>query len=155
MKQLLTSLLAMAALLISPSYAQSLFPSVPKALGEPHPEGNEYWRINHPALLAHDRDLVVLEGIRDVDASLTGCVVCHAVNGPDQAPVQSPVSADSPDNSCRVCHEYVAVKIGCFTCHASVPAMEDVARILPEYSNSDEGWRAYLEDLSNLQRVSQ
>ncbi len=155
MKNLLTSLLAVLALAIAPAHAQELFPSIPKALGEPHPEGNEYWRINHPALLAHDRDLVVLEGIRDVDASLVGCVVCHAVNGPDQGPVPMPVDAGSPDNSCQVCHQFVAIEIGCFVCHASVPSKEDVAMILPQYSADDEGWRAYMEDLAALQEAPQ
>lgn len=146
MNKLLTSLLVMTALLVSPSYAQGLFPDIPKALGEPHPEGNEFWRINHPALLAHDRDLTVIEGIRDIDASLKSCVACHAVTGPASDPL--PVTAESPEFSCRVCHEYVAVKISCFDCHASTPEEADFALVLPSYGGTPASLRAYLERIS-------
>ncbi len=144
MKQLLTSLLVMAALLISPSYAQELFPNIPKALGAPHPEGNAFWRINHPALLRHDRDLTVLKGIREIDASLAGCVACHAVNGPDLAPV----NAESPQFFCQVCHQYVAVKIDCFMCHSATPAPADLSSILPAYGGTPASLAAYLERLA-------
>ncbi len=144
MKKLLTSVLVMAALLISPSYAQGLFPDIPTALGEPHPEGNAYWRENHPDLLRHDRDLTVLEGIRDIDASLKGCVACHAVEGPDAAPV----NADSGEFFCRVCHDYTAVKIDCFQCHAVAPERQDWALVMPSYGATPETLRAYLERIS-------
>ncbi len=144
MKKLLVSVLIMAALLVSPSFAQGLFPDIPKALGEPHPEGNEFWRINHPALLSHDRDLTVLEGIRDIDASIKTCVACHAVAGPDAAPV----TYESPQNTCRVCHDYTAVKIDCFQCHNSRPERADWAAVLPSLGGTPESLRAYLERIS-------
>ncbi len=144
MKKLLVSVLIMAALLVSPSFAQGLFPDIPKALGEPHPEGNEFWRINHPALLSHDRDLTVLEGIRDIDGSIKSCVACHAVEGPDAAPV----TYESPQNTCRVCHDYTAVKIDCFQCHNSRPEEGDWAAVLPSLGGTPESLRAYLERIS-------
>ena len=121
------SVLVMAALLVTPSYAEELLPDIPKATGEPHPEGNEYWRINHPTLLRHDRDLTVIDGIRDVNASLAQCVACHAVKGPDSAPV----TYESPEYFCRVCHDFAAVQINCFECHKSVPDSDELTGLLP------------------------
>jgi len=144
MKQLLVSVLIMAALLVSPSYAEGVLPDIPKAIGEPHPEGNEYWRVNHPDLLRHDRDQTVIDGIRDVDASLAGCVSCHAVKGPDAAPL----TAESDQYFCRVCHDYVAVQIDCFQCHTSVPDVADQARLLPYSENPMADLQAYLEGVS-------
>jgi len=145
MKRLLLSVLMMAALLGLPSYAEGLFPSIPKAIGEPHPEGNEYWRVNHPALMMHDRDMTVIDGVRNIDASLKECVSCHAVNGPDAAPV----TIESEDHFCRVCHDYAAVKVDCFQCHNSVPDVADQAALLP-FGREDElaDLRAYLEGVS-------
>jgi len=105
-------------LAIAPLAAQeSLYPDVPKGLGEPHPEGNEFMRINHMKLLLHDRDETLRFGNRDISYSLKGCVACHVVNGTDALPI----SAENPQYFCSVCHEYVAVKVGCFQCHNSKP----------------------------------
>ena len=145
MKRLLVSLLMFAAVLASPLAADGLLPNIPLAIGEPHPEGNEYWRVNHPALLSHDRDATVIDGIRNVDASLAECVSCHAVKGADAAPV--PVTSEQ--HFCRVCHDYVAVKIDCFQCHNSLPDVADQALLLP-YTREDEvaELRAYLMGVS-------
>jgi len=94
-----------------------MFPNVPKAIGNPHPEGNEYWRINHPDLLRHDRDKVLREGERKIDASIKQCVTCHAVFDEDSKPVK----ADSEEFFCSTCHKFAAVKIDCFSCHSSDP----------------------------------
>ncbi len=144
MKKLLQSVLMMAALLAAPSFAQGLLPSIPQALGEPHPEGNEYWRINHPALLSHSRDETVIDGLRDVDASIKACVACHAVEGPDAAPV----TMASPEHTCVACHEYVAVKIDCFQCHNSRPEEGDWGMVLPSLGGTPESLREYLERIS-------
>jgi len=144
MKTLLVSVLMMAALLVSPSFAEGLLPSIPTALGEPHPEGNEYWRVNHPALLNHSRDETVIDGLRDVDASIKTCVACHAVEGPDAAPV----TFDSPEHICSTCHEYAAVKIDCFQCHNSRPEEADWAAVLPSLGGTPESLREYLERIS-------
>jgi len=95
----------------------SLLPDIPKATGEPHPEGNEFWRKNHMNLLRHDRDLTVRFGEREIEASLKGCVTCHAATD-DAGQI---VTYKSEQNFCRVCHDYVAVKIDCFMCHRSTP----------------------------------
>lgn len=121
-------IIGLVALLAAPVMAQdSLFPEIPKAIGEPHAEGNAYWRLNHPDLLQHDRDRTMRLGERDIDASLAQCVSCHAVNGPDAAPV----TVESEQHFCRACHDYVAVKIDCFQCHNSVPDIAEQALLLP------------------------
>jgi len=144
MKKLLVSVLMMAALLGAPVMAEGLLPNIPTALGEPHPEGNEFWRVNHPAILSHDRDLTVQDGIREIDGSIKTCVACHAVEGPDAAPV----TVASPEHACRTCHEYVAVKVDCFQCHNSRPEEADWSAVLPSLGGTPESLRAYLERIS-------
>lgn len=95
----------------------SLLPEIPKATGEPHPEGNEYWRRNHMSLMLHDRDLTMHDGDREIGASLKGCFDCHAAKD-DQGQI---VTYASEQHFCRACHDYVAVKVDCFMCHRSTP----------------------------------
>ncbi len=142
-------IIGLFALLAAPVMAQdSLFPDIPKATGEAHPEGNEYWRINHPDMLRHDRNLTVHEGDRQIQASISECVTCHAVKGPDAAPV----TIESDQHFCRACHDYAAVKIDCFQCHSSVSEDTDQALLLPGQMLGREteldALRAYLEGAS-------
>lgn len=102
-------------------------PVVPAATGDPHPEGSEYWRIHHMQMLKHDRKLTMREGVRDlapddmaINASIGECFDCHAVK--DEA--GDFVSFEDDRHFCRVCHDYAAVTIDCFTCHRSTPANE-------------------------------
>ncbi len=121
-----------------------LWPEVPKATGEPHPEGNEFWRKNHPLLLLQDRDLALRAGERDIQASIASCVVCHAVK--DDVTGQ-PVPYEDERNFCRVCHDYVAVRIDCFVCHRSTPP-EDLfnqAMATPDEPSSIAAYLARLE----------
>ena len=146
---LLFALLIGGATLAQAQERPSLLPNVPKATGEPHPEGNEFWRKNHPELLRHDRDLTVRDGERKVQASLKSCIACHAASN-EQG---TPLTAASPDNFCTVCHQYVAVKIDCFVCHRSTPDGVDEyaaqAALLagkPLGTDADvEGVKAYLK----------
>jgi [DsrC]-trisulfide reductase subunit J len=131
MRRLIISLLVLFGLLAGGVHAgedgtPSYIPGIPKAVGPPHPEGNEFWRINHMNLLRKDRDLTMRLGDRNIDASIKGCVVCHAVFGPDA----EPLPFENPQNFCAVCHQYVSVQIGCFTCHKSTPDEEIRARLL-------------------------
>ncbi len=93
----------------------ALLPDIPKGVGEAHSEGNGFWRRNHMEMMRHDRDLTLRRGEREIEASLKGCFECHAVSD-DQG---TPVTYDSDKHFCRVCHDYVAVKVDCFTCHRS------------------------------------
>lgn len=101
----------------------SLWPEIPAATGEPHPEGNAYWRRNHMDLMRHDRDLTVHEGDRRIAASLKQCFDCHTARD-DRGEVLS--YADS-GHFCRSCHDYAAVRVDCFTCHRSTPEGVDEA----------------------------
>lgn len=95
----------------------ALLPDVPAATGDPHPEGNEYWRRNHMDLMRHDRDLTMRDGDREIGASLKGCFDCHAAKD-DAGQI---VTYENEGHFCRSCHDYVAVRVDCFMCHRSTP----------------------------------
>lgn len=120
-----------------------LGPTVPKALGDPHPEGSLFMRINHMKLMTHDRDETVISGNREIKYSLKECVACHVVAGPDALPIV----ADNPQHFCSVCHEYVAVKIDCFQCHNSKPDPKIQIRLLGKVPDLEELAR-YIEEVS-------
>jgi hypothetical protein len=92
-------------------------PVIPKALATVEKGHAEIMRRNHMDLMIHKRKKTVHEGIRSEQYSLKACVSCHAVLGEDK----KPVSVASPKHFCRTCHDYVAVKVDCFQCHASKP----------------------------------
>lgn len=101
----------------------SLWPDVPLAMGEPHPEGNEFWRKNHMSLMRHDRDLTMQQGDRDIGASLKGCFDCHTT----KAASGTVLTYADEGHFCRACHDFAAVKVDCFTCHRSTPEGTDEA----------------------------
>ncbi len=78
-------------------------------------------RRDHMDMLMHQRDETVIRGIRTERFSLTGCVSCHAAT--DAA--GEFLRVDAPAQFCSTCHEYTAVEMDCFGCHAAVPAGED------------------------------
>jgi len=92
-------------------------PVIPMGQGESCVEDTDFMRRNHMNLLMHQRDETMHEGIREKQHSLKECISCHAVDGPDAMPV----TVSSPQHFCRSCHDYAAVKIDCFQCHASRP----------------------------------
>ena len=153
MRLILAILIALG--LTGPVHADEheLWPEVPKATGEPHPEGNEYWRKNHPTLLLHDRDLALREGDRDIQASIGTCFTCHAVK--DEA-TGEPVSFEDPRNFCRVCHDFVAVQGDCFSCHRSTPA-DPKSLAIRQMAGPDEpdSIAAYLERLKALEAAGE
>jgi len=132
MKRVLLFVTALLWLGIGPAIAGG--PDIPKATGEPHPEGNLYMRINHMKLMSHDRDETVRDGDRSVEYSLKECVTCHAVNAADG----QPVSYESDKHFCRVCHDYVAVKVDCFQCHNSKPEMKSQALIREDHADPNQ-----------------
>jgi len=89
------------------------FPDIPKGKGEACVEDTEFMR----------RD-TMRKGIRTTQHSLKECIDCHAVTGPDSVPV----TVNDPQHFCRSCHDYAAVRIDCFQCHASRPEQEMVAK---------------------------
>jgi hypothetical protein len=120
-----------------------LGPKIPKALGDPHPEGSLFMRINHMKLMRHDRDETVRLGNRDIKYSIKECVACHVVAGPDALPI----SAENDQHFCSACHEYAAVKIDCFQCHNSKPDPKIQIRLLGRVPDINELAR-YVEEVS-------
>ncbi len=97
-----------------------LLPVIPMGQGDSCVEDTDFMRRNHMDLLQHQRDETMKEGIRGKPYSLKECLSCHAVNGPDAIPV----TVSSPQHFCRSCHDYAAVSIDCFQCHASRPEVQ-------------------------------
>lgn len=92
-------------------------PVIPRGQGENCVAETGFMRRNHMTLLKHQRDETMREGIRGKPYSLVECIACHAVTGSDgQA-----LTVDNPQHFCRSCHDYAAVSIDCFQCHASRP----------------------------------
>jgi len=81
----------------------------------------DFMRRNHMELILHQRHVTVHEGIRDTKYSLGGCVACH-VSYDEQG---QPVPIHSEGQFCHSCHEFAAVDLDCFGCHATVPAYTD------------------------------
>jgi predicted CXXCH cytochrome family protein len=100
----------------------TLLPAIPEGLGERCVEDTDFMRRNHMELLKHQRDETVLKGVRTEQYSLKECFNCHVVYGPDA----KAVTAASPAHFCRACHDYAAVSIDCFDCHASRPEAADL-----------------------------
>ena len=92
-------------------------PVIARGQGENCVADTQFMRRNHMTMLRHQRDETMREGIRGNQYSLRDCVACHAVMGPDAMPV----TVASPEHFCRSCHDYAAVNIDCFQCHASRP----------------------------------
>jgi predicted CXXCH cytochrome family protein len=92
-------------------------PAIPMGQGETCVADNDYMRRNHMDLLNHQRDETMLKGLRNDVFSLKDCISCHMVKGADA----QAVTADDPKHFCRACHDYAAVSIDCFQCHASRP----------------------------------
>ncbi len=118
-------------------------PAPPKGKGNQCVADTDFMRRNHMTLLDHQRDGTVHEGIRTKRFSLKGCIACHVVNGPDARPV----TFKSPKHFCRSCHDYAAVKIDCFECHASRPEPGKAARFPADHGDKAVSALArYLED---------
>lgn len=92
-------------------------PMPAKGKGDKCVAPTEWMRRNHMSALLHKRDLTMHEGVRTPKFSLKECVSCHAVPGKDG----KPVTVADPKHFCRSCHDYAAVSIDCFECHASRP----------------------------------
>ena len=92
-------------------------PVIARGQGENCVADTQFMRRNHMTMLRHQRDETMREGIRGNQYSLRDCIACHAVMGPDAMPV----TVASPQHFCRSCHDYAAVNIDCFQCHASRP----------------------------------
>ena len=98
-------------------------PVIPKGKGTQCVAETDYMRRFHMIELTHQRDETVHRGIRTKRYSLKECVECHASVGADG----TPISINAPGQFCASCHDYAAVTIDCFQCHASKPEPGDAA----------------------------
>jgi hypothetical protein len=80
----------------------------------------DFMRRHHMELLRHQRDDTVRQGVRGGEASLQGCIGCHASTRTGSV-------AKARTDFCVACHAYAAVQIDCFDCHASTPTPTAVA----------------------------
>jgi predicted CXXCH cytochrome family protein len=106
----------------NPATSRVPLPGISRGQGEFCVEDTDFMRRNHMNLLMHQRDETVQQGIRENKHSLKECISCHAIPGPDSIAL----TVASPKHFCRSCHDYAAVKIDCFDCHASRPPPGDV-----------------------------
>jgi len=107
------------------AYAETMdngvpLPLIAKGQGDRCVADTDFMRRNHMNMLKHQRDETMQKGVRGEPYSLRDCINCHAVNGADAMPV----TVASPQHFCRSCHDYAAVSIDCFQCHASRPDTE-------------------------------
>lgn len=121
---------AIALLFTLPAGSALAGPPTPaKGRGDKCVAPTDWMRKNHMSVLKHQRDDTVHEGIRTAQFSLKGCIDCHAVKGTDGAPV----TVADPKHFCRTCHDYAAVRVDCFDCHASRPGEAGKsAGVIPE-----------------------
>jgi len=108
------------------------FPEIAIGQGNRCVEDTDFMRRNHMDMLKHQRDETTRKGLRPQRHSLKACINCHVVNGPDT----KPVTVASSQHFCRSCHDYAAVSIDCFQCHASRPESGEMA------ANHDFGGRS-------------
>ncbi len=98
-------------------------PQPAKGQGDKCVAPTDWMRRYHMTVLHHQRDDTVHEGVRTQQFSLKGCIDCHQVKGPDG----KAVTVSDPKHFCRTCHDYAAVRVDCFECHASRPGEKDKA----------------------------
>jgi hypothetical protein len=111
-------LLAILALMTPAAASEPTWlPKPARGQGEQCVADTDWMRRNHMTVLMHQRDDTVHNGVRTKRFSLQGCIDCHAVKGADARPV----TIASPQHFCRTCHDYTAVRVDCFECHASRP----------------------------------
>lgn len=96
-------------------------PEVPKAKKKAGKdvcvEPVEDMRKNHMDYLLHQRDDTLRKGIRTKQHSLVECIDCHVT--PDSSGKYTRFGES--EHFCSSCHNYVAVSIDCFQCHADHP----------------------------------
>lgn len=89
-------------------------PELWKGKGEKCLEPTETMRRYHMNYLKHQREDTLYRGIRDTKYSFKTCVECHAVADPAKPEDKT----RSVEHFCYQCHQYAAVWIDCFECHA-------------------------------------
>lgn len=92
-------------------------PNIPAPVkGEQCVNDTEVMRKNHMKFLKHHRNETLREGIRTKQYSLKECLECHV---PPKEEAQA--TRTEGEHFCKSCHQYAAVRIDCFECHAERP----------------------------------
>ncbi len=126
MNKLLVILASMAVLLIGSTASAGSpkpLPNLDNVQGDKCVAPKEVIRVEHMEYIMHQRDETMHRGIRTSKHSLKGCINCHIVKGDDG----KPVNFMDDRHFCNSCHEYAAVQMDCFQCHASTPTPGPVA----------------------------
>lgn len=105
------------------------FPVIPQAQGGECVDDPEVMRRTHMHRLNVHRDATMREGVRFPSDSFTDCIACHTVNDPATGQA---ISHTDSRHFCTACHEYAAVRVDCFACHASVPEVAPLPVSLPQ-----------------------
>jgi len=141
MRQIAAATIVLAAAVLLPIGSASAadtkwLPKPARGQGDKCVADTDWMRRNHMKALLHQRDETVHEGIRTKRFSLKGCIDCHAVKGEDG----KPVTAANPKHFCRTCHDYAAVRVDCFECHASRPEAKATTfgNVMPKRSTGIE-----------------
>ena len=106
-------------LLSTSALAETPFPTIHEPSDESKKciHSEDEMRRNHMNYILHERDETMHEGIRGEPASLANCIDCH-VEPNDKGEI---AGIDSEEHFCNACHQYAAVQIDCFQCHADRP----------------------------------
>ncbi|MBE9567169.1 MAG: hypothetical protein IMF14_00635 [Proteobacteria bacterium] len=106
-------------LLSTSTLAETPFPTIHEPSDESkkciHPE--DEMRRNHMNYILHERDETMHEGIRGEPEGLANCINCHVE--PNESGEIAGI--ETKEHFCSACHEYAAVQIDCFQCHADRP----------------------------------
>ena len=106
-------------LMSTSALAETPFPTVHEPSDESlkciQPE--DEMRRNHMNYILHERDETMHEGVRNEPGSLAACIDCHVELNEDG----EIAGIDSKEHFCNSCHQYAAVQIDCFQCHADRP----------------------------------
>jgi len=109
------AILGSAALALSSfAVADSALLDTAKAKSEQCVEPTPEMRKNHMEYILHQRDRTMHKGIRTTQYSLKECINCHV-------PENVNVHYGDDKHFCSSCHNYAAVNIDCFQCHADTP----------------------------------
>ncbi len=106
-------------LLSTSAMAETPFPTIHEPTDESvkciQPE--DVMRREHMNYILHERDETMHEGIRGESKSLANCINCH-VEPNENGEI---AGIESDEHFCNACHQYAAVQIDCFQCHADRP----------------------------------
>ena len=129
----------------------SIKPNIPKGMGDQCVAETDFMRRNHMDLLKHDRDLTMYHGLREIDFSLKGCIDCHAVTDTKG----EALTIKDERHFCRTCHDFAAVTVDCFQCHASRPGMEDLSKLSKQSMPKDKVHKEALDKTKIKTKASQ